>query len=100
MSYNRIKCRENGTREQNYFLSIMLMHVYNTPLESRMGTGPPLWGPPRGPSSTFFTLMVDAPGSPAPSPPRGPAVNIFYVDGGRSWITSSDTSWGPALDVS
>jgi hypothetical protein len=27
VSHNRTKCRENETREQNYFLSIMPMHV-------------------------------------------------------------------------
>jgi hypothetical protein len=72
MSHNRTKCRENGTREQNYFLSIMPMQVYNTPLGFQMGTGPP---PLRG-------------------PPRGPTVDIFYVDDGRSRITNSDTSQG------
>jgi hypothetical protein len=38
MSHKRTKCRENETREQNYFLSIMPMQVYSTPLESWMGT--------------------------------------------------------------
>jgi hypothetical protein len=47
MSHNRTKCRENGTREQNYFLSIMPMQVYNTPLGFQMGTGTP---PPTGAS--------------------------------------------------
>jgi hypothetical protein len=41
VSHNRTKCRENGTREQNYFLSIMPMQVYNTPFRSRMWTGSP-----------------------------------------------------------
>jgi hypothetical protein len=45
-------------------------------------------------------LMVDASGSPAPAPPIGPAIDVFYVDGGRFWITSSGTSRGPAIDVS
>jgi hypothetical protein len=44
VSYNKTKCRENGTREQNNFLSIMPMQVYTTPLVSRMGTGPPCGG--------------------------------------------------------
>jgi hypothetical protein len=110
MSHNRTKCRENGTREQNYFLSIMPMQVYSTPLGSRMGTATP---PPTGDrvlaidvfyvdggcsrissSGTsqaacrrcFLALMVGALGSPALAPPRGPTIDIFYIDGGRSWI--------------
>jgi hypothetical protein len=31
--------------------------------------------------------MVGAPESPALAPPRGPVVDVFYVDGGRSWIS-------------
>jgi hypothetical protein len=27
ISHNRTKCRENGTHEYNYFLSIMPMHI-------------------------------------------------------------------------
>jgi hypothetical protein len=38
-----------------------------------------------GPPSMFFTLMVGAPGSPAPSP-RGPTINIFHVNGECSRI--------------
>jgi hypothetical protein len=38
--------------------------------------------------------MVGAPGPPAPTPPRGPTVDFFYVDGGRSWTSSSGTSQG------
>jgi hypothetical protein len=41
ISHNITKCRENGIHEQNYFLSITPMQAYNTPLGSRMGTGPP-----------------------------------------------------------
>jgi hypothetical protein len=33
-------------------------------------------------------LMVGAPGSLAPLP-RGLAVDVFYVDGGNSWISDS-----------
>jgi hypothetical protein len=36
----------------------------------------------------FFALMVGALGSLAP-PPRGPAIDVFIVDGGRSWISGS-----------
>jgi hypothetical protein len=44
MSHNRTKCRKNGTREQNYFLSIMPIQIYNTPFISQMGNGPPYGG--------------------------------------------------------
>jgi hypothetical protein len=95
VSHNRTKCRDSGTREQNYFLSIMPMQVYNTPLRTRMGAGPPpCGGLPRGLSSTFFTLMVGTPGSPASTPPRDPPSMFLSVDGGCSWIFSSDTSQG------
>jgi hypothetical protein len=33
--------RKSGTREQNYFLSIIPMHIYNTPCRSRTGPDPP-----------------------------------------------------------
>jgi hypothetical protein len=94
ISHNRTKCRENGTREQNYFLSIMSMQVYNTPLGSWMGTGPPplpcggqgvrhrcflrwwwafpdlqLRDLPGGLPLSLFTSMVGALGSPS-TPPR------------------------------
>jgi hypothetical protein len=98
ISHNRTKCRENGTREQNYFLSIMSMQVYNTPLGSWMGTGPP--PPLRGPGcppSMFFTLMVGVPGSPTPGPPRGSAIVAFYVDGGCSRISINTSQGGPPL---
>jgi hypothetical protein len=36
--------QSSGSHEQNYSLSIISMHVYNTPFESQMRTGPP-WGP-------------------------------------------------------
>jgi hypothetical protein len=45
VSHNKIKCRENENCEQNYFLSIMHMQIYNTSFGSQMGTGPP---PPHG----------------------------------------------------
>jgi hypothetical protein len=93
VSHNRTKCRENKTCEQNYFLSITPMQVYNTPLGSRMGIGRPLWGP-GCPPSTFFMLMVGAPRSLALAPPRGAVVDVFSVDSGRSQIPSSDTSQG------
>jgi hypothetical protein len=65
---------------------------------------------PKGPPSMFFSLMVGAPGSPAPPPkgplsmflslmlgtpgslampPRGPAIDVSYVDGGRSRISGT-----------
>jgi hypothetical protein len=69
VSHNRTKCRENGTREQNYFLFIMPMQVYNTPLGSRMGTRTPVGA-------------------------RVHAVDVFYVDGRCSQISSSGTSQG------
>jgi hypothetical protein len=77
VSYNKTKCRENGTREQNNFLSIMPMQVYTTPLVSPMGTGPP---PPVG--------------------ARVPVIDVFYVDGGCSQISSSVTSPRPVVDIS
>jgi hypothetical protein len=40
----------------------------------------------------FFVLMVDTPRSPSP-PLMGPTVDVFRVDGGCSWI-SSTTSKG------
>jgi hypothetical protein len=51
--------------------------VYNISLGSRMGTSPPLRGPLGGPPFTFLN-----------------------VDGGRSRISSSSTSRGPAVDIS
>jgi hypothetical protein len=93
VSHNKTKYRENETREQNYFLSIMPMQVYNTHLGFWIGTDPP--PPPRGgpgcPALVFFTLMVDAPGSLS-APPRGPPSMFLSVDGGRSWFSNSDTS--------
>jgi hypothetical protein len=41
----------------------------------------------------FIALMVDTPGSIASAPPREPTVDIFYVDGGCSYISVS-TSQG------
>jgi hypothetical protein len=38
---------------------------------------------------TFFTLMVGASGFITLTPPREPVVDIFYVDGGCSWISVS-----------
>jgi hypothetical protein len=62
ISHNSNKCRETGTREQNYFLSIIPMHVYNTPFRSRMETRPPPEGGGAGGLlSTFFALMVGDP---------------------------------------
>jgi hypothetical protein len=48
----------------------------------------------------FLALMAGAPGSPAPAPPGGPQSMFLSVDSGRSRISISDTSWGPAVDVS
>jgi hypothetical protein len=42
--------------------------------------------------------MVGAPRSPASSP-RGVIVDIFHIDGGHSW-TSSTASQGGAIDIS
>jgi hypothetical protein len=78
VSHNKTKCRENGNHEQNNFLSITHMHVYNNPLVSRIRTGPPPQ-PPAGPGcspSTFFMLI------------------FLSFDGGRSRISSSGTSQG------
>jgi hypothetical protein len=49
--------------------------------------------PPRGASLMFLALMVDAPGSRAPTP-RGSVVDVSYVDGGRSWISSMASQGG------
>jgi hypothetical protein len=65
VSHNRTKCKDNGTSDQNYFLSIMPMQV-TTHLSD------PGWGP-------------DPPSVGA----REPTVDIFYVDGGRSRISVS-----------
>jgi hypothetical protein len=54
VSHNRTKCRENETREQNYFLSIMPMQV--TALLSDPGWGPEPPRRPGGPPSTFFNV--------------------------------------------
>jgi hypothetical protein len=37
----------------------------------------------------FLALMVGDTVSPALAPPSGPAVDIFYIDGKRSWISVS-----------
>jgi hypothetical protein len=74
------------------------MQVYNIPFGSWMGTGP---APPPGGQGAhcqcFLALMVGALGSPAQAPPRGLAVNIFYVDGERSWISVSTHQGGSTL---
>jgi hypothetical protein len=44
VSHNKTKCKKNETREQNYFLSIIPMQVYNTSLRCRMGIRPPCGG--------------------------------------------------------
>jgi hypothetical protein len=48
----------------------------------------------------FLTLMVGAPGSPAPAPLGGPSSTFLSVNGGCFWITSSSTSQGAAINVS
>jgi hypothetical protein len=73
--------------------STFLMLIVGTP-------GSAALAPLGGLLSTFLTLMVGAPGSLALAPPREPAVDVCYIDGGRSRISSSDTSRGPAIDVS
>jgi hypothetical protein len=50
-----------------------------------METGAPRG--PGGPSSTFFTLMVGALGSPPA--PRGPPLMFFYIDSRRYRISIS-----------
>jgi hypothetical protein len=45
-------------------------------------------------------MMVDAPGSTALARPGGPLSTFLSIDGERSRISSSDTSRGPAIDVS
>jgi hypothetical protein len=122
LSHSRTRCRESKTREQNYFLFIIPMQVYNTPSGSRMEIGPSLsplppvigglpltffalmvgtpgspTAPPRGATLTFFTLMVSATVSPS-APPRGPPSMSLSVDGGRSQI-SVNTSQGGAINI-
>jgi hypothetical protein len=48
----------------------------------------------------FLALMVGAPGPPALAHPKGLPSTFLSIDGGRSWTSSSDTSRGPAVDVS
>jgi hypothetical protein len=43
--------------------------------------------------------MVGTPKSLVPTLPRGAVVDIFYVHGGRSQISNSDTFQGGAIDV-
>jgi hypothetical protein len=69
-----------------------------------------------GPAVDIFTLMVGAPRPSAPAPPGGGRRRRFHIDGGCSRLPgahrqclhaeggcsqtfSSDTSWGPAVDV-
>jgi hypothetical protein len=44
-------------------------------------------------------LMVDAPESLAQAPPHGAPLMFLSVDGGRSRISSSGTSQGPAINI-
>jgi hypothetical protein len=48
----------------------------------------PLATPPRGPTSTSFTLKVGATKS-LTTLARGPTVDVFYIDAGRSRISDS-----------
>jgi hypothetical protein len=55
-----------------------------------------LWHLPGACRRRFLVLMVDAPGSPALTPLGGLPSTFLSIDGGCSWITSSDTaSQGP-----
>jgi hypothetical protein len=74
VGHNRTKCRENESREQNYFLSIMPMQV--------------------------TTDLPDPGWKPDPPHPHGGLSSTFLsVDGGRSRI-SGNASQGAAIDVS
>jgi hypothetical protein len=74
VSHNRTKCKDNGTHDQNYFLSIIPMQVTTHLSDPGWGLDPPRWEP-GSPPSMFFTLMVGAPGYPS-APPRAPAVDV------------------------
>jgi hypothetical protein len=42
----------------------------------------------------FLALMLGTPRSTAPAPPRESTIDVFYIDGGCSWISVS-TRQGP-----
>jgi hypothetical protein len=91
VSHNRTKCRENGTREQNYFLS----HTYagqSIPFGSRMGTGTPTGA--RGLSLTFFNVDGWRSRISVSTHRGGPSSTFLNIDGGRFWISSSSTPLG------
>jgi hypothetical protein len=78
VSHNRTKCRENGTEEQNYFLSIMSMQL-TTHLSDPGGRPDPPPPPPQGSGARcrcFLALIVGAPGSLA-TPPAGACHHCF-----------------------
>jgi hypothetical protein len=58
ISHSRTKYRENETREQKYFMSIMPMQVYNTPLGFTCGFAA---SPEVGPGATVGTLQAGYP---------------------------------------
>jgi hypothetical protein len=47
----------------------------------------------------FLCVDGSAPGSLALAPPRWLTIDIFYIDGGRSWISIS-THQGPTVNIS
>jgi hypothetical protein len=92
------------------------MQVYNIPLGSRMGTGPPPLGArvpavdifyvdggcswisssgtsPMARCQCFLALIVGTPGSPSLAPPRGPVVNIFMLIFGAPGSLSAPPRW-------
>jgi hypothetical protein len=53
-----------------------------------VGAPGPLTPPPKGPTIDFFVLIVGALEPPA-SPPRGATVDVFCIEGGRSWSSGT-----------
>jgi hypothetical protein len=92
VTHNRTKRRENGIHERSYFLSIILVQVYNTPFKSRMQTGPSTGA--LGPAVDVF--CVDG-GHFRTSgiTSQGATVDVFCVDGGLSWISGTASQGDP-----